>query len=33
MESLSNFPLPQQIDERAVLEAIDPEKDVDGFIR
>lgn len=28
---LVQLPLPTQVDERAVLEAIDPEKDVDGF--
>lgn len=28
---LVQLPLPKHIDERAVLEAIDPEKDVDGF--
>lgn len=28
---LVQLPLPAQIDERAVLEAIDPQKDVDGF--
>lgn len=28
---LVQLPLPSQIDERSVLEAIDPEKDVDGF--
>ena len=28
---LVQLPLPKQIDEKAVLEAIDPEKDVDGF--
>ncbi|HNQ16443.1 MAG TPA: tetrahydrofolate dehydrogenase/cyclohydrolase catalytic domain-containing protein, partial [Pyrinomonadaceae bacterium] len=28
---LVQLPLPPQIDEREVLEAIDPEKDVDGF--
>jgi methylenetetrahydrofolate dehydrogenase (NADP+)/methenyltetrahydrofolate cyclohydrolase len=28
---LVQLPLPKQIDEREILEAIDPEKDVDGF--
>ena len=28
---LVQLPLPKQIDDKAVLEAIDPEKDVDGF--
>ncbi|HEX6126830.1 MAG TPA: bifunctional methylenetetrahydrofolate dehydrogenase/methenyltetrahydrofolate cyclohydrolase FolD [Pyrinomonadaceae bacterium] len=28
---LVQLPLPDQIDDRAILEAIDPEKDVDGF--
>ena len=28
---LVQLPLPEQIDEREILEAIDPEKDVDGF--
>ena len=28
---LVQLPLPAQVDERAILEAIDPEKDVDGF--
>ena len=28
---LVQLPLPPQIDERSILEAIDPEKDVDGF--
>lgn len=28
---LVQLPLPKQIDERAVIEAIDPKKDVDGF--
>jgi methylenetetrahydrofolate dehydrogenase (NADP+)/methenyltetrahydrofolate cyclohydrolase len=28
---LIQLPLPKQIDEREILEAIDPEKDVDGF--
>src|SRR3982750_2110748 len=28
---LIQFPLPKQIDEREILETIDPQKDVDGF--